>query len=42
MVKKLTTLGVLIFLIQGCASIVPANGLEKIETLLANINLAVT
>ena len=28
MVKKLTTLGVLIFLIQGCASIVPANGLD--------------
>ena len=28
MVKKLTTLGVLIFLIQGCASIVPPNGLD--------------
>ena len=28
MVKKLSTLGVLIFLIQGCASIVPPNGLD--------------
>ena len=31
MVKKISTLGVLIFLIQGCASIVPPNGLNAID-----------